>query len=204
MLQVLPLESTLVRWCLPLALSLALGGSLSAQGIGSTPDVAQAHPLPDGTQVWSFGSPYSATASEVLAGGVFRLRYTPAAWTRQGYDANGILSFGSTFTDSEAWVLMEQNHLTPKDLKGHFLLFADRLLARARLVTEDRRFVNGLEVQALQFSGLVDDKPHVGFVYLASQKAHTVTLLVVVPSDDALAMEGIALLFLNGLCLVTP
>lgn len=194
----------MVRWCLPLALSLVLGGSLSAQGIGSTPDVAQAHRLPDGTQVWSFGSPYSATASAVLAGGVFCLRYAPAAWTRQGYDENGILRFDSTLTDSEAWVLMEQNHLAQKDLKGHFLLFADQLLARARLVAEDRRFVNGIEVQALQFSGLVDDKPHIGFVYLASQKAHTVTLLVVVPNDDVLAMEGIALRLLNGLCLVTP
>ncbi len=194
----------MVRWCLPLALSLALGGALSAQGIGTAPDAAQTHTLSDGTQAWSFGSPYAATATEPLAGGVFRLRYDPSAWTRQGYDANGILSFGSTLTDSEAWVLMEQNRLTLKDLKGHFLLFADQLLTRARLMAEDRRFVNGIEVQAMQLSGLVDDEPHVGFVYLASQKAHTVSILVVVPSDDALVMEDAALRLLNGLCLVTP
>lgn len=185
-------------------LGLALGATLCAQEIGSLPPAGKTRRMSDGTEAWSLVRPPSATATEVLAGGVFSVRYDPAEWTKQGYDENGILSFGTTRTFSEAWILVERNPLDLKDLRGHLLLSVDRLLDRPRLLAEDKRTVNGIEVQALRFGALVDGDYHICYVYLASRKAHTVAILVVVPSDDAFDMEITAMDFLNGLSLVTP
>lgn len=198
--------------CLPVALAVLIVASAACaaqQSIRATTQDGRAVELrPDGT--WRFADaaaadtakPHvraaSATKQAKPATGQFSVWFDPAKWRETAPEA-GRLSFASVDGTVTAVIVTQEAGLLASDLRALALQTTQNVAPDARLISSERRKVNGRDVLALRLEGTTRAIPFVYLGYFHGGSSGTIQVITFVSRNLLESKQADMEEFLDGL-----
>ncbi len=201
-----------------IGLMLIVGGAQAAGEMEATTTDGQTVILhPDGTWSYQTESPPAAGSSDynkppqatkVLKSKkkFYELWYDPDTWSTKGGPDNPEAEFGLVHQTGDAYAMIIAERLTmPLDtLKRVALENAQSVAPDAKIVNEEKRTVNGVNVLHMQIEGTIDGIPFTYYGYYWTGKAGALQVITFTGQSLFREYQDDFVNLLNGLIITKP